>query len=54
MSELAKILPGTGRGTMQSMVEGAGRWARTLDHCVRTIAPSTTFGGPPPRAGEDL
>jgi hypothetical protein len=37
-------LPGTGRGTMRSMVEGSSRPAN----------PSTAFGGPPPRAGEVL
>ena len=45
-----KILPGTGRGTMRGMVEGArvAGW-----RCGG--APSTTAfgGGPPPRAGED-
>ena len=54
MSKLTQILPEPGRGTMHSMVVGAGRWARPLDHCARTIAPSTTFGGPPPRTGEAL
>ena len=40
----AKILPGTGRGTMRSMVEGPNA----------ASDPSTAFGGPPPRSGEDL
>ena len=45
------ILPGTGRGTMRSMVEGALYELLAWPH-----APSTTgcAGGPPPRAGEDL
>ena len=44
------ILPGTGRGTMRSMVEGA-----LHQRCTQRRAPSTTgcAGGPPPRAGED-
>jgi hypothetical protein len=45
-----KILPGTGRGTMRSMVEGE-RHKRDLR---LWHAPSTGFAGPPPRAGEDL
>ena len=42
-----KLLPGTGRGTVShsEMVEGARG---------RTGDPSTSFAGPPPRAGEDL
>jgi hypothetical protein len=49
MGERMKILPGTGRGTMErsGMVEGAHLSA------AQTWAPSTAFGGPPPRAGED-
>jgi len=45
------FLPGTGRGTMRSMVEGALHQRHPLGH-----APSTTAfgGGPPPRAGEEL
>jgi predicted TIM-barrel fold metal-dependent hydrolase len=45
-----KILPGTGRGTARSAVEGApGK------RCIQPPVPSTTAfgGGPPPRAGED-
>jgi len=58
MRTLAKILPGTGRGTMRSMVEGAPAGAvsypsETIRSALRW-APSTAFGGPPPRAGEDL
>jgi hypothetical protein len=49
-----QILPGTGRGTMRSMVEGAGVLARPLAGSALRTAPSTTFGGPPPRAGEEL
>jgi general secretion pathway protein G len=42
-----KILPGTGRGTMRSMVEGAPRAARgPLHH-------PPAADGPPPRAGEE-
>jgi tRNA pseudouridine55 synthase len=44
------ILPGTGRGTMRSMVEGAIGLKRG---CVGRRAPTTSFAGPPPRAGED-
>ena len=45
------ILPGTGRGTMRSMVEGVRhlRAVTTMPH-----APSTACSGPPPRAGEEL
>ncbi len=44
------FLPGTGRGTMRSMVEGAG-----LSHVAMGLPPSTTgyAGGPPPLAGEE-
>jgi hypothetical protein len=50
MAALAQILPGTGRGTMRSMVEGDLPKRHCLPH-----APSTTSyaGGPPPLAGED-
>ena len=43
----SKFLPGTGRGTMRSMVEGAGD--ESAERASR--APSTTAfgGGPPPR-----
>lgn len=44
-----KILPGTGRGTMHSMVEGGSH-----ERFAESRSPSTAFGGPPPRAGEDL
>jgi len=44
-----KILPGTGRGTIPlGMVEGHS------GPILRRASPSTTFGGPPPRSGEDL
>jgi ribonuclease R len=42
------ILPGTGRGTSEAG-GGAGRGQRR-----RAPGPSTAFGGPPPRAGEDF
>ena len=48
------ILPGTGRGTMRSMVVGAGLLAHNREDSTQPIAPSTTFCGPPPRFGEDL
>ena len=48
-----QFLPGTGRGTMRSMVERHGRLARRIDEARTLTCPSTTFGGPPPRAGED-
>jgi hypothetical protein len=37
MSDIAKILPGTGRGTVRSMVEGA-----LLRRCASWHSPSTT------------
>jgi dethiobiotin synthetase len=40
-----EILPGTGSGTMRSMVEGQPPASRR---------PSTGFAGPPPRSGEDF
>ncbi len=51
MSEADQILPGTGRGTAtrSGVVEGALHESSVLGH-----APSTSFAGPPPRAGEDL
>jgi tRNA pseudouridine55 synthase len=42
-----KILPGTGRGTMRSMVEGALRSGGPLHH-------ARSGRGPPPRSGEEL
>ena len=57
MRALLKILPGTGRGTMWNMVEGAHVNGVALSFEVsrsnQRWAPSTAFGGPPPRAGED-
>jgi tRNA pseudouridine55 synthase len=46
-----EILPGTGRGTMRRMVEGA---RHLRDRFAQPPAPSTACGGPPPRPGEDL
>ncbi|MGY4398907.1 hypothetical protein ACVWZA_004117 [Sphingomonas sp. UYAg733] len=45
-----KILPGTGRGTICLLANGGGGvpQALRLRH-----APSTSFAGPPPRAGEE-
>ena len=45
-----KLLPGTGRAIMRSMVEGDSGERRPQPH-----SPSTTgyAGGPPPRSGED-
>jgi hypothetical protein len=48
-------LPGTGRGTMRSMVEGsveAGLFNRAAS--LAAPDPSTAYGGPPPRSGEVL
>ena len=47
------ILPGTGRGTMRSMVEGQERLIRSLDLIDSGACPSTSFAGPPPPVGED-
>ena len=47
------ILPGTGRGTMRSMVEGQLRLIRTIDFRECGACPSTSFAGPPPPVGED-
>jgi hypothetical protein len=47
------ILPGTGRGTMRSMVEGQVRGLRTTAIMNSRGCPSTVFDGPPPRSGED-
>jgi hypothetical protein len=49
--ETVMILPGTGRGTMRSMVEGAHRhpprcWDSPLHHAA-------SRRGPPPRAGDE-
>jgi hypothetical protein len=49
MKHLAKILPGTGRGTMRSMVEGARLSAAAapgpLHHALRARFPSPSRGG---------
>ena len=52
MSGITQILPGTGRGTMRSMVEGP-RHASAL-HAELPLHPSAPLSGPPPRAGEEL
>ncbi len=49
MMAAATILPQRGRGTMRSMVEGYAV-SSTAD---AGLYPSTSFAGPPPRAGED-
>ena len=49
MITIEKILPGTGRGTMRSMVEGYA----VLSAAYGLLYPSTTFSGPPPPLGED-
>ena len=56
MRGFEKILPGTGRGTMRSMVEEARLFAAQTwtFSAAPPWAPSTAFGGPPPRSGEDL
>ncbi len=50
-----RILPGTGRGTIRSMVEGHGRVFPRSRRGVKRGCPSTTAcgGGPPPPVGED-
>ncbi len=45
------ILPGTGRGTMRSMVEGPARLLRTSDEMNRAGCPSTTGWSPSPCRG---
>jgi hypothetical protein len=54
--EALKILPGTGRGTMRSMVEGYRQVIATERGCDYSARPSTIgcADGPPPRSGEDL
>ena len=46
------ILPGTGRGTMQSMVEGGFELARRFR--VGPLHHAASRRGPPPRPEEDL
>ena len=50
MSGAGLFLPGTGKGTMRSMVEGA-----RPSRIAMAPSPSTTgcAGGPPPLAGEE-
>ncbi|MBO9518291.1 MAG: lycopene beta-cyclase CrtY [Porphyrobacter sp.] len=51
------ILPGTGRGTMRSMVEGHPppiTSTRGQDNPPVPLHPRPAAGGPPPRSGEDL
>ena len=51
MMKTEKILPGTGRGTMRSMVEGA----IGLERSVGTTTPSVSPAGCHlPASGEDL
>jgi hypothetical protein len=60
MGKCVMILPGTGKGTAtrSGVVEGAhvGTVVHPFDpNCsAQTWAPSTSYAGPPPRAGEDL
>jgi len=57
---IEKILPGTGRGTATRSVVVEGALAGAVAHPLvmnrfaLRWAPSTAFGGPPPRAGEEL
>ncbi len=39
---------------MRSMVVGASLLAHPLECLTQPMDPTTTFGGPPPRFGEDL
>ena len=50
MHETIQILPGTGRWQPAGLTEGAGGLTQPR---AMPRPPSTTFGGPPPRAGED-
>ena len=50
----AAFLPETGRGTMRSIVEGYARVIPPSQVRMRGACPSPTFGGPPPRFGEEL
>ena len=49
-----QFLPGTGRGTIRRMVEGSEPESASFDAESGATGPSTTFGGPPPRSGEEL
>jgi len=46
-----EFLPGTGRGTA-GVAGGGGAWSAAPGHLAPS--PSTAFGGPPPRSGEEL
>lgn len=46
-----KILPGTGRGAMRSMVEGVRN--RALRQVEAPLHPAASLHGPSPRAGEE-
>ena len=46
----AALLPGTGRGTMRSMVEGS---QPLHARCARDPTTTGFAGGPPPRSGEE-
>ncbi|MEA3079026.1 MAG: hypothetical protein QOF05_434 [Sphingomonadales bacterium] len=46
-----QFLPGTGRGTIQRSGMVVGSHCRTLQSLW---APSTAYGGSPPRAGEEF
>jgi hypothetical protein len=52
---IEQFLPGTGRGTMQRMLEGHGRPLPTFEVLMTRTCPSTPAfgGGPRPRFGED-
>jgi len=45
-----KFLPGTGRGTMRSMVEGAHA---SMLAALAPLHHSPAASGPPPRSGEE-
>jgi hypothetical protein len=45
--------PLQGRGTTRRVVEGPARLSEKREQTECRTCPSTTFGGPPPRAGED-
>ena len=50
MMLFTQILPGTGRGTMCNMVEGAHLSMLTS---FAPLHPAASRRGPPPRSGED-
>jgi hypothetical protein len=49
--DLPRLLPGTGRGTMRSMVEGARLSAASAPG---PLHPAASRRCPPPRSGEEL